>query len=244
MVFCVVYKASKEYKNRGLIPKRLKALGCRPISKSFWEVDDKKVNEVLNIISENQPILLKRTRETKRPNFDDENNLVDIGNLAVVVYNAEKDEKNKIRALLRKTPYIRSVYAFCQNHSCYDKKNELIDVSHVFSFIKEIDDDVRLFPRMTIVNTDSIKILIDKVKLRIEKEIDEIIKDYRDLLQKALRSEIDKAYLKDEEKKLRKKIIRIRKIANFYEKWLRIDFAKTLMRIYPVTRKIQSTSLQ
>jgi len=246
MAFYFVYKASKEFKNRGLIPKRLKALGCRRVCGSFWEVRSDKVNEVLKVIRENQPILLKRTREIKKPRFDDEDNVVDIGSLVVIVHNADKVEKGRIRGLLRKTPYIRlcrSVYAFSQNHSHYDKKGDLLDVSHFFSFMKEIDGDAKIFPRMTIANTnpDTIHIILERVNTRIEKEADEVFKDYKSLLQMAVNSKVDKKTLNESEKKLYRRFVLIKRVANFYEKWLKIDFARGVMKIYPVTRRLQAT---
>jgi len=245
MVLYFVYKASKEYKNRGLIPKRLKALGCRRVCRSFWAVDDDKTNDVLKVIRENQPILLKRSREIKKPRFDDEDNLIDIGSLVIVAYNAEKVEKGKVRGWLRKTPYIRlcrSVYAFCQNPSQYDRKGKLVDVSRFFSFIKEVDEDAKIFPRMIIINTnsDSIHILLERVRMRIEKEVDEVFRYYRSLLQMVVDSKIDKKRLNEEEKKLYKRFLSIKRIANFYDKWLKVDFARDMMKIYPVTRKLQS----
>lgn len=241
MVVYLAYKASKDYNNRGLIPKRLKALGCRCICKSFWEVDDEKVKSVLTVVRDNQPILIRRTRDLRKPKFDEKGRLIEFGSLIVAVHNPEKDEKGKIRRLLRKTPYLRlcrSVYAFCQTYSQYDKKSDVLDISWLLTLMREVDIDVKLFPRMDIINTDPINILLERVRKRVEHEVNEVIEDYKYLLQKVNDKNIDKRSLIEQQKKLYRRFLLIKKKANFYEKWLKIDLTKTKMKIYPVTRKL------
>jgi hypothetical protein len=241
MVVYLAYKASKDYNNRGLIPKRLKASGCICICKSFWEVDDEKVKSVLNIVRDNQPILIRRTRDLRKPKFDEKDHLIEFGSLIVAVYNAEKDEKGKIRRLLRKTPYLRlcrSVYAFCQTYSQYDEKSDVLDISWLLTLMREVDVDVKLFPRMNIINADPISILLERVRKRVEHEVNEVIEDYKYLLQKANDKNIDKRSLIEQQKKLHRKFLLIKKKASFYEKWLKIDLTKAKMKIYPVTRKL------
>jgi len=244
MVFYVVYRASEEFKNRRLIPRRLKALGCRRIRGSFWEVDDEKVNDVLKLLQGNQPILLRRLREIRKPKFDKESNLIDFGSLVVFVYRAEeKDEMSKIRKLLKRAPCIRlcrAVYAFSQNHSFFDSKKDLIDARGFWMLIQEIDKNVKVFPRMVIANSESVTVLLERVKMRIEKGINDIVMGYRDLYRRAVNGEIDKRNLREEQLKLDRKFNLIKKLSSFYEKWLRMDFSNTITRPYPFIRKIRS----
>jgi len=118
MVLYVVYRASRESKDRSVLPRRLKALGCRRVRRSFWEVDGEKVNRVLKVLEKNQPILLKRVREIKKPRIVRNKGVSELGSLVIVMYATPKEAKReKIRNFLRNEPYIRlcrSVYPFSQ----------------------------------------------------------------------------------------------------------------------------------
>jgi hypothetical protein len=226
MVFYIAYKASRE--NRGLISRRLNALGCKRICGSFWEVENRKLERTLKIIGGNQPVLLKRTREIKRP-----------------AYNARKDDKGKIRWLLSRTPYIkicRSVYAFCHNNYKYDKRGDLFDVNYLFALMKENDKDAKIFSRMSIVNNDAetVKMLLDRVRVRIERKMRGILNGYMKLIRANYEGQIDRKRLIDEEKKLYSKFVALRRMSIFYEKWLKINFSKDLMKIYSMIRKLHS----
>jgi hypothetical protein len=243
MVFYIAYKASRE--NRGLISRRLNALGCKRICGSFWEVENRKLERTLKIIGGNQPVLLKRTREIKRPAYDEEGNIIDFGSLIIIVYNARKDDKGKIRWLLSRTPYIkicRSVYAFCHNNYKYDKRGDLFDVNYLFALMKENDKDAKIFSRMSIVNNDAetVKMLLDRVRVRIERKMRGILNGYMKLIRANYEGQIDRKRLIDEEKKLYSKFVALRRMSIFYEKWLKINFSKDLMKIYSMIRKLHS----
>jgi hypothetical protein len=243
MVFYIAYKASRE--NRGLISRRLNALGCKRICGSFWEVENRKLERTLKIIGGNQPVLLKRTREIKRPAYDEEGNIIDFGSLIIIVYNARKDDKGKIRWLLSRTPYIkicRSVYAFCHNNYKYDKRGDLFDVNYLFALMKENDKDAKIFSRMSIVNNDAetVKMLLDRVRVRIERKMRGILNGYMKLIRAKYEGQIDRKRLIDEEKKLYSKFVALRRMSIFYEKWLKINFSKDLMKIYSMIRKLHS----
>ncbi|MBS7654084.1 hypothetical protein KEJ43_03315 [Candidatus Bathyarchaeota archaeon] len=243
MVFYIAYKASKE--NRGLISRRLNALGCRRICSSFWEVENRKVEEALKIIGENQPVLLKRTREIRRPIYDEEGNIIDFGSLLIIVYNAKKDDGRKIRWLLSRTPYIkicRSVYAFCHNNNKYDKKGGLFNANYLFTLMKENDKDAKIFSRMTIIDKDAktVKMLLDRVRMRIERKTKSILNGYMKLMKKNIEGQIGKRHLTDEEKKLYGKFVALRKMSIFYERWLKLNFSKDLTRIYSIIRKLHT----
>jgi len=240
MVLYAVYRASEEFKNRRLIPKHLKALGCRCVRRSFWEVDDEKVNDVLRVLKRNEPILLKRLREIRKPQFDEKNNLTDLGSLVVFVYKSGgKDEIDKIRNLLKRAPCIRlcrGVYAFYQEHSNFDSKGELIGARLFWSLARE-DGNIKVFPRMIIVNPESVTKLLEKITLRIEKGIDDVVAGYEDLYQRAIKGEIGKKDIREERLKLDRKFSSMKKLAKFYRKWLGIDFSKITTKPYTLIRK-------
>lgn len=241
MVFYVVYGVPKESRSRDLIPRRLKALGCKHICSSFWEVSERKIDEVLKVVGENQPILLRRTRDIRRPSYDDEGNLIDLGSLIILVYNPDGDGNNKIKWLLAKMPYVRlcrSVYAFPQNSDRYEKKGNIPGVSELLMLIKEHSGDTAIFSRIIIVNSsDVMNALVERVKLRVLKKTEKILSGYRDLIDMFYAGQIEKKHFIEKEKKLYSEFKHLRRLILFYEKWLKVDFARETMKIYSVMRK-------
>jgi len=244
MVLYVAYRAPKESKCRSILPRRLKALGCRQIHRSFWEVEEEKVDEALEVLEKNQPILLKRVREIKKPQFVKNKGISDLGSLVIVMYATPKEVKReKIKNFLRKAPCIRlcrSVYAFPQRHSLFDKNNDLVDALKFAAFIEEIQDDVKVIPRAVIVNTSSIEILLEEIRERVESEISDIIRCCKGLYDKALGGQHDLRRIQDSLSKSRGRFITVKKVAAFYEKWLRMDFSRSLMKAYRAVEKVNS----
>jgi len=244
MVLYVAYRASKESKSRSLLPHRLRALGCRQVHKSFWEIEEGKVNKVLKVLEKNQPILLKRVRENRKPRFAKNKGISELGSLVIVMYATHKETKReRIKNFLRKAPCIRlsrSVYAFSQNHSLFDKENELVDAFKFAGFIKGIHEDVKVIPRVVIVNADSIERLLEEIKQRVEGELSYIIRCCKELYNRALSAEYDVPLMRDALSKNKRRFIIVKKVAAFYEKWLRMDFSRSLMKSYRAIEKVNS----
>ncbi len=244
MVLYVAYKASKESKDRSLLPHRLRALGCRQVHKSFWEIEEEQANKVLKILEKNQPILLKRVREIRKPRFAEKSGSRELGSLVIVMYATAKEEKReRIKNFLRKAPCIRlcrSVYAFSQNHTLFDKDNELVDAFKFAEFIKGIQEDVKVIPRVVIVNTDSHERLLEEIGNRIEGELSDIIRVCKELYDKALAAEHSILRIRDGFSKNRRRFVTMKKIVTFYEKWLRMNFSRSLLRSYRAVQKVNS----
>ena len=244
MVLYVVYRASRESKDRSVLPHRLKALGCRQMRRSFWEVDEEKVNRVLKVLEKNQPILLKRVREIRKPRFVRNKGVSELGSLVIVMYATPKEEKReKIRNVLRKAPYIRlcrSVYAFSQKHSLFDKNNELVDAMKFTDFIEEIQEYVKVIPRVVIVNKGSIERLLEETRQRVENEISDINRCCRELYNKALEEEHEVRRIRNLLSKNRGRFVTVKKVAAFYKKWLGMDFSRSLMKTYRAVAKVNS----
>ena len=164
MVLYVAYRASKAFKDRSLIPRRLRALGCTQVRRSFWEVKEEKANTTLRALRKNQPILLNRAREIRKPRFVKEKGVSELGSLIIIAYKVPKEVKRqKVKNFLEKAPYIRlcrAVYAFSQNHSHFDKNKELVDANHFWKFIQKIDEGAKAVPRGVVVNSDSVERLL------------------------------------------------------------------------------------
>jgi len=243
MVLYVVYRASKEIKDRSILPHRLKALGCKRLHGAFWEVDEEKVHKVLKVLDNNQPVLLKRMREIKKPQVAKNNELSKLGSLVIVMYATPKEvNREKIKNILKRAPCIRlrrSVYAFSQKQSLFDKDNQLVDARKFADFIKGIHGDVKVIPRVVIVNTNSIERLLQEIRERVESESSDIVRCCKELYGKALSGE-DVRLLKDSLSKNKRRFLRVKKVAVFYEKWLKMDFSRSLMKSYHAVKKVNS----
>ena len=197
----------------------------------------------MRVLQKNQPVLLKRVREIRKPCFVKGKGVGELGSLVVIAYKVPKEVKReKIKNILKKAPCIRlcrSVYAFCTEHTRFDKNRELIDARRFWEFIREIDENVAFIPRVVVVNSDSVERLLEQVKKRVEKEIDNIVRGYKGLCQKANRGEIDKQYIHSELPKLKRRFVTVKKIAAFYEKWLKLDLSKSLIKPYPTMKKLR-----
>jgi hypothetical protein len=244
MVLYVVYRAPRESKDRSVLPRRLNALGCRRVHRSFWEVEEEKANSVLKVLERNQPIFLKRVREIRKPRFVRNKGVSELGSLIIVMYATPKEKKReKIKIFLRKAPYIRlcrSVYAFSQKHSLFDKNNELVDALKFAAFIKGIREDVKVIPRVVIVNKGSIERLLEETRQRFENEISDINRCCKELCDRVLGGEREVRLVRDSLSKNRRRFITVRKVATFYEKWLGMDFSRSLMKAYRAVAKVNS----
>ncbi|MDH5754390.1 MAG: hypothetical protein OEY95_04200 [Candidatus Bathyarchaeota archaeon] len=244
MVYYVVYKASKNHNNRSLIPARLRAIGCRQINKTFWEFDKEKVARVLKLLEKNQPVLLKRTREVKK-RLIVKGVVQDLGSLIVVSIKAPKDEKEKIRKLVKKAPCIRlcrRVYAFYQRRSRFDSENKLIDARRLVAFVKGLGGRVELFPKVVIPNERLVQRLVDETRQHVEKEIFDIIQNCMRLYDQCLKNECDSKQFNDVLRKLRRQFVIVKRKAGYYEKWMGLDFSKSLMRAYRALIKLKRYS--
>ncbi len=242
MVLYVAYRTSKESKDRSLLPHRLRALGCRQLHRSFWEIEEENVTKVLKVLEKNQPILLKRAREIRKPQFVNNKGISELGSLVIVMYGTPKEVKReKIKNLLKRAPCIRlcrSVYAFSQNHTLFDKDNELVDAFKFSRFIKGIQEDVEVIPRVVIVSADSNERLLEEIRKRIEGETSDIIRCCKELYYRHLSAGYDVPRIRDVLSKNRRRFITVKKVAAFYEKWLRIDFSRSLMKSYRAIKKV------
>jgi len=243
MVLYVVYRAPKESKDRSVLPHRLKALGCKRLHRAFWEIDKDKVYKVLKVLEKNQPILLKRVRELRKRRFVRNKGISELGSLVIVMYATPKEvQREKIKNILKRAPCIRlrrSVYAFSQKHSLFDKDNQLVDASKFTDFIKGIHGDVKVIPRVVIVNTKSIERLLQETRERVEGEISDIIRCCKELYGKALRGD-DVRLIKDSLSRDKRRFLTLKKVAAFYEKWLGMDFSRSLMKSYKAVKRVNS----
>jgi hypothetical protein len=243
MVYFVAYRASSELKDRIEIVQRLRMLGCKQICKSFWQVEDEKVKVVARMLRKNSPVILRRIREVRKPNFKKNERWNDLGSLVVIAYKVPKNMKmGKIKNLLKKAPYIRlcrGVYAFSLHQKQFDKSRSLVDARTFLEFIRQIDENAVVIPRVVIMNSQAVERIIGDVEMRIEKEIQVIVEGYEKLFMKVKRGKIDKQRIFEIRRKFKRRFLTIKKVATFYEEWLRMDFSHILMKPYATIRKVR-----
>lgn len=239
----VVYRASKESKDRSVLPRRLKALGCRQLHRAFWEIDEENAHRVLKVLEKNQPTLLKRAREIKKPQSARDREISELGSLVIVMYTTPKKEKReKIRNLLKRAPCIRlrrSVYAFSHRHPSFDKDNRLVDAQRFADFIRGIQGDVKVIPRVVVVNTNSVERLLHEVRERVEGQSSDIVRSCKEVYGKVLRGD-DVRLMRDTLSKNKRRFLTLKRVAVFYRKWLGIDFSRSLMKAYKAVKKVDS----
>ncbi len=240
MALYVVYRAPLESKARSAIPRRLKSLGCQHLHKAFWKIDEKKIHEVLKVLKNNHPIIMKRLREIKKPNRA-KKVFSGLGSLVVVTFTLPKGaNREKVTNFLRKAPCIRlrrSVYAFSQKRSVYEKETKLVTVIKFVNFIKEIGGDVKIFSRMIILNPVAVERLLEETKQRIETAVSNIVGSCKRMYAEVHAGK-DTELIRVEFSRLKRKYLILKKVCEVYQVWLKIDFSKALMRAYHVLRKV------
>jgi len=226
------------------VPRRLRGLGCEQIRKSFWEVNEEKIKTVAELLQKNSPVILKRAREIRKPSFTKGGRRSELGSLIVIAYRVPKEEKKvKIVNLLKRAPCIRlcrGVYAFCQQHERFDRTHRLVGARSFWKFIREIDENAVMIPRLIVVSNRSVERLLEETRKRVEKEVGNIVEGYGHLYQKVKKGETDGRHAAGTAQKLRKRFVIARKVAAFYEEWLRMDLSNILAKPYPTKRKVRS----
>lgn len=243
MVLYVVYRAPKESTGRSALPQRLKKLGCQQLHRAFWKIDEEKARKVLKVLENNQPILLRRLREIRNPQLAKKKEFTGLGSLIVVLFSVPQGaNREKVKNFLRRAPCLRlrrSVYAFSQKHSFYDKERKLVDALKFVNFLREMEGEVKILSRVVIINASSVERLLQETRERVEKVAVEIVSSCKELYGKALQGN-DTTVLSDRLSRIKRRYLTLKKIATFYEGWLKMDFSKSLMRAYHALRKVNS----
>lgn len=241
MVLYVVYRAPIESKNRSALPHRLKQLGCQPLHNAFWRIEKKNVHQVLKVLENNQPIVLKRQREIKNPPLAKKKAFVGFGSLIVVMFMLPKGaNREKVKNLLRKAPCIRlrrSVYAFSQKQKFYDKEHKLVDARKFVDFLREMQANVKIISRVIVMNKTSVQRLLLETRSHVEREVAEIVNSCKELYRKA-QSGSDLKVLNDRFSRIKRRYYTLKKVALAYSNWMKIDVSKILMRAYHALRKV------
>lgn len=225
----------------GTIPHELRSLGCTQIHKSLWKVKEEKLDKVLRILQKNEPIILRKAREIRKPHWNKEDKVSDLGSLLVVAYNIPKEKRKTINRAIWKMPHIplcRAVYAFPQKHRLADNENKL--VATLLKLITENHGDVKVISRIAIEDQPSIKRLLDEITDRIQKETSDIIASSKVLTYKVEKEYCNRERVSKNLAELRKRYVDLKRVTSFYEKWFRMDFSKNLLKTYRAIKKVQN----
>jgi hypothetical protein len=195
------------------------------------------------VLENNQPILLKRLREIKNPQLAKKKEFTGLGSLIVVTFTLPKGaNREKVKNFLRRAPCIRlrrSVYAFSQKHSFYEKEQKVVDALKFVNFIREMQGNVKIISRVVIINRVSVERLLQETREHVEKEAVKIVGSCKELYVKAHDGN-DLGILRDRFLRIKRRFLTLKKVAAVYEGWLKIDFSKSLMRTYHALRKVNS----
>jgi len=242
MTLYLVYRAPRNLKDRSLIPKRLRSLGCTPLRRSLWKVEEEQLCKALKILAENRPILLKRTREIRKPQIMEEGGIPELGSLVMVTYRLPKDvNREKVRRLLLRTPCIRlcrSVYAFPQNQARLDRDKKLVDAHRFSNFVKEMGGNVRVITRVVVANPKDAEYLLQETRERFRRRLLEIVKQCKNLYQMVYTEGSDPYWVQKKLTELKKRYVALKNVAKFYEKWLGINLSKDLLKPYRAIKKV------
>jgi len=242
MTLYLVYRAPRDLKDRSLIPKRLRSLGCTPLRRSLWKVEEEQLSKVLKILAENRPILLKRTREIRKPQIIREEDIHELGSLVMVTYSLPKDvDRGKVRRLLLRTPCIRlcrSVYAFPQDQTRLDKDKRLVDAHRFSNLIQEMGGNVRVVTRVVVANPRDAEYLLQETRERFRRRLLEIVKQCKNLYTMVYAEGSDPYWIQKKLTELKKRYVALKNVAKFYEKWLGINLSKDLLKPYRAIKKV------
>jgi len=236
MTFYVVYRAPRNNKNRGATPNELRSLGCIQLHKSLWEVQEEKIKKVLQILQKHEPILLRRTREIRKPEWNRNGVVTDIGSLSIVAYNIPNCKRKLINRVLWKTPCIplcRAVYAFPHRH-LFNKDNA---VDTLLKLIKANEGNIKVISRIVIEDSTSIQQVLNEIEERIKQEALDIIALSERLSAKIKENGSDMANLPEKLANLRQRYIALKKVTGTYEKWLKLNFSKNMLKTYRAIKK-------
>jgi len=89
------------------------------------------------------------------------------------------------------------------------------------------------------VNRDSVERLLQETRERVERENSDIVRCCKELYGKALGGN-DVRLIKDSLSKCKRRFLTVKKVAAFYEKWLNIDFSRSLIKSYKAVKKVNS----
>jgi hypothetical protein len=242
MVYYVAYRPPLDLENRRQVEEQLRTLGGRQIRGSFWAISKRDLLAARTVLQKLSPLLLRRTREIRKPDLANEKEQKELGSLIVIAYKATKGmKKEKVRSWLRRAPCLRlspGVYAFPQRRF-FDKTGRLVNAGIFWELIRQFDEGAVIIPRLVVVNTKAVDRLVDEIGRRVVKEAAKIVEGYETLYKKASQDDVNRQHVVEIARRIRRRFVTLKKVAAIYEKWLKLDLGSTVMKPYPAMRKVR-----
>ena len=242
MVYYVAYKPPLDLENRRQVEEQLRTLGSRQIRGSFWAISKRDLLAARTVLKKLSPLLLRRTREIRKPDLANEKEQKELGSLIIIAYKATKGmKKEKVRSWLRRAPCLRlspGVYAFPQRRF-FDKTGRLVNAGVFWELVRQFDEDAVIIPRLVVVNTKAVDRLVDETGRRVVKETAKIVDGYKTLYQKASQDDVNRQHVVEIARRIRRRFATLKKVAAIYEEWLKLDLGSTVMKPYPAMRKVR-----
>jgi len=240
MVYYVAYRPPLSAENRRQVEEQLRALGCRQIRGFFWAINKQDLPAARTILQKCSSVLLRRTREIRKPDLANGGEQKELGSLIVIAYKAARDmKKEKVRSWLRRAPCLRLSPGVCAfpHRRFFDKKGRLVNAGGFWELVRQFDEDAAIVPRLVVVNSKAVDRLVDETGRRVVKETAKIVEGYKTLYRKASRDGIDRQRALEMARKIRRRFVTVKKVSAIYEEWLKLDLGSTVMKPYPAMRK-------
>lgn len=190
--YFLCYKPPKEAAKRIWISRKLSALGGIRLHYSFWKLPKSSLHFALELVRDNEPIVLKRSRELARPRVDKAHRLYELGSLMVIAYNSPLVPTGKRAAIiraLRRTPCIPvgpSLYLFphlkAPKYAYFRDKIMLPD--DFFDFLKRCGVVAHRLTYLRVIYPQSHEMLLNRLIGRQTREYAKLVQQSQTLLKR------------------------------------------------------------
>jgi hypothetical protein len=192
MHYFLYYKPPREAAKRIWIGRKLSALGGVRLHYSFWKLPKGSLHHALELVRDNEPIVLKRSRELVPPHVDKGRRLYELGSLMVIAYNSSSTPAGKRAAIvraLRRTPCIPmgpSFYLFphlkAPKYTYFRDKIMLPD--DFFDFLRKLGIPAHRLTYLRIIYPQSHEMLFQRLIARQMRECAKLVQRSQMLLKR------------------------------------------------------------
>ncbi|MBS7644283.1 hypothetical protein KEJ26_06905 [Candidatus Bathyarchaeota archaeon] len=190
--YFLCYRSPKEAAKRIWISRKLSALGGVRLHYSFWKLPKSSLHYALELVRDNEPIVLKRSRELVHPRVDKGRRLYELGSLMAIAYNSSSASARKRAAIvraLRRTPCIPmgpSFYLFphlkAPKYTYFRDKIMLPD--DFFDFLKKLSIPAHRLTYLRIIYPQSHEVLFKRLITRQTRECAKLVQQSQGLVKR------------------------------------------------------------
>jgi len=105
-----------------------------------------------------------------------------------------------------------------------------------------LQGEATLIPKIVMLNRRSIQRLVEETKRHLEKEILDIVSSCKQVCEKHSGDELDQKQIHEALRRLRRRFVNARRKAIYFERWIALDFSKSMMSAYRSLLKLKHAS--